>query len=213
VAAVKERPPQGDAHERQPHGAGFVRDPEALRRRDHRQVGGEQQPAAQVAEPEAGHRDAVDLVGLRDRRQERVVEGEARGDRDVADDEDRECERPALGAREVERGGRGDADRDERGQEALLAPAQVGDRAQDRAAQADQDHRDRAREREARAGGRVGDAGRGGELDEEIREHGRHYRGHPGGVGHIVERPRALLAALESHPAKEVRHGRQAYSN
>jgi hypothetical protein len=46
------------------------------------------------------------------------------------------------------------------------------------------------------------------EVDREDHEHRRHE----GGVGHVVERPRAQLAAVQSQPVQQggVGHGRQA---
>ena len=78
--------------------------------------------------------------------------------------------------------------------------------------QAHHHHRDRCGEGEARARGLRREArGRrsGRSKTGKIMEH----RGHEGGVGHVVERPRAQLAAVQAQPVQQggVGHGRQAY--
>ena len=147
----EEHPPHGDAQERQPRRGARVRDAEALRVPEHGHVQGEEEAAAEVAQGEAGGRDAVHLVGGRDRREQRVVEGQGGGDGDVADHEGREGEAPLPLRDEVHGGGGGGAEGEEGAQEELLAAAVVGDRPEQGAEQADQDHGERRGEGEARA--------------------------------------------------------------
>ena len=90
----EEGEPHGHGEERDAYRREGVGDPEARRGGDHREVDREQEAAAEVAEGEAGGRDAVDLVGTGDGGQEGVVEGEARGHRHLPDDERARARRP-----------------------------------------------------------------------------------------------------------------------
>ena len=207
----EEHPPHGHAQEREPGGGASVGEPERGRARDHPQVEGEEQAAAEVAHGEARGRDPVHLALGGDPRQERVVEGEGGCDAHVRDHEGQEgVGPPALRGQRQPRG-RGRPQCQERREEGLLAAPVVGHRPQEGAEQADDHHGDRRGEREARARGLRGEArGRDPhEVDREDHEHGRHE----GGVRHVVERPRPQLAAVQPQPVQPggVGHGRQAY--
>ena len=66
---------------------------------DHQQVDGEQHAAAEIADGVSGRRHAVELLLADQVRQQRLVEHDAAGDADVAEDEQHQREQP-VAARE-----------------------------------------------------------------------------------------------------------------
>ena len=90
------QPPDADAREREPDGGSGVGNAEPGRPLDHQQVDREQHAAAEIADRVAGRRHPIELLLADQMGEERLVEYDAAGDGDIADDEQDERKRPVA---------------------------------------------------------------------------------------------------------------------
>ena len=201
----EEQPPDADAGQRQPDAGARVRYPEPAGLLNHQQVDRQEHAAAAVADGVARRRHAIEVLRLDQVRQQRLVEDDAAGDADVADDEQRQRQAPVAAFDPEERHRRQRPDEREDREHALLQRGVVGDRAEQRGDEGD-DH-DRDRRRPGEPAGRDGVRQIGGDDALVIdREDGGDDGGVVGRVRPVVHRPGAQLRAAESEPFEQMLH-------
>ena len=126
------RPPDGDAEEGQAQREPGAGKQEPVRVHDPEQVDDQQDAAADVPHGVAAGRDAVEVAGAGHVRQQRLVEDVARGEPDVAGDEEDRPGQVAVVAEEDEQGRGADPEAGEEGEEPLLAGGLVAERSEGR---------------------------------------------------------------------------------
>ena len=177
------QPPDGDREERE---AGAELRAE---REDHADVDGEQQTAAEVAhgKPHRGNPVLVLLPG--DMRRQGVVEDVAAGEAQPRDHEEERGHEPVAGRHEDEQRGPEAADENRGRQQFLLAPLEVGDGAEDRGEDGNEQQRDRQGRRPVGRRRRRARQRLAGHLAVVDGENRRQDGGGEGGVGPVVELP------------------------
>ena len=206
----KHQPPDADAHEREPHRGGRVRQAERRGAENPGQVDQQQDAATDEPHREARGRDPVDVARRGDVGQQRVVEDQRGGDPDVGGHEEAEGVDPLATADRGHEQRRGHAEEHEDQEQAFLQGAMIGERAEHRGHQRDDRERDRRPPGKAR-GGIDSREPRGGVAGEERRKDGGDDRGPEGRIGPVVHRPGAQFGRAESESCEQSCHRRCRY--